>query len=305
MKVIGGLLLALGSAALINTGFLLQHRALQGAGALGGAARLRWSLRQRGWLVGQAIGWIGFGAQVVAVAIAPLSLVQAFAAGGLALSVPLASAGFGLQMRLRQGLAVLAIAAGLTALPLGLHVTHDRLSTVTLIAVAGPWSLTGLGFAVSTRAWARAIAAGCFYGAADAAIKAVSLRFGAHGVAAAVSPWTAVAAVATFAGFLCLQSALQADPRAVTSISLMTALSAIVALTCGLSAFGESLGAGAAVQLGHLAAIAAVLGCVPVLAAAQATIAHAPATSLPRADRQRRAEPERDRLHQRAEARRA
>ena len=90
--LLGGLLLALGSAALINLGFLLQHRGL-GAGdrAAGWRRRCASALRNRTWLAGQALGWSGFAAQIVAVAIAPLSLVQAFAAGGLALSVPLAA----------------------------------------------------------------------------------------------------------------------------------------------------------------------------------------------------------------------
>jgi hypothetical protein len=78
--VIGGLLLALVSAALINLGFLVQHRALgQEPGAGGMLVRLRRSLRNPVWLSGQAVGWLGFGLQVVAIAIAPLALVQAFA----------------------------------------------------------------------------------------------------------------------------------------------------------------------------------------------------------------------------------
>ncbi|MFZ1997078.1 MAG: hypothetical protein WAU75_23385, partial [Solirubrobacteraceae bacterium] len=90
--MIGGLLLALVSAAIINLGFLLQHRALGDvAGVAGILGRLRRSLRNRVWLCGQALGWLGFGLQIVAVALAPLALVQAFAAGGLALSVPMAA----------------------------------------------------------------------------------------------------------------------------------------------------------------------------------------------------------------------
>ena len=71
------------------------------------------------WLCGQALGWVGFGAQIVAVAIAPLSLVQAFAAGGLALSVPLAAGLFRQRITRQQIFAVLVIAAGLAVLPIG------------------------------------------------------------------------------------------------------------------------------------------------------------------------------------------
>ena len=89
--MIGGLLLALTSAALINIGFLLQHRGLRRTGGGGILGQLWRALHDPVWLSGQALGWAGFIAQVVAVAVAPLSLVQAFAAGGLALSVPVAA----------------------------------------------------------------------------------------------------------------------------------------------------------------------------------------------------------------------
>ncbi|MHB1834834.1 MAG: hypothetical protein ACYCXW_07695 [Solirubrobacteraceae bacterium] len=301
--MIAGLLLALGSAALINLGFLLQHRALRGLQTgTTGARTLRRALRKPGWLAGQALGWIGFLAQIVAVALAPLSLVQAFAAGGLALSVPIAASSFGLRIDRAQTLAVLAIAAGLAALPLGLPATHEHLHDAVLILTTGVSTLVALAVAVSDRAWARAIAAGCFYGVADAAIKAVSLGWARHGLASVLSPWAAVAAVETFGGFLCFQSALGTDERAVASISLMNALAAIVALVSGVAAFGESLGTGSGVRLGHLAAIALVLCCVPVLAAAQSALADGPASAPAR---ERRPGSERERLHQRAEARRA
>src|SRR6202007_1021695 len=90
-RMIGGLLLALTSAALINIGFLLQHRGLRRTGGGGILGQLWRALHDPVWLSGQALGWAGFIAQVVAVAVAPLSLVQAFAAGGLALSVPVAA----------------------------------------------------------------------------------------------------------------------------------------------------------------------------------------------------------------------
>ncbi|MGA2012013.1 MAG: alpha/beta hydrolase-fold protein, partial [Solirubrobacteraceae bacterium] len=129
----GGLLLALVSAALINLGFLLQHRGLRGADADRWTASLRAGLRDRFWLAGQLLGWLGFGAQIVAVALAPLALVQAFAAGGLALSVPLAAAIVGHRVQRGPLLAVLAIAAALATLPIGFSTARDQLSTGALI----------------------------------------------------------------------------------------------------------------------------------------------------------------------------
>jgi hypothetical protein len=273
--VIGGLLLALVSAALINLGFLLQHRALgHGAAAGGVMARLRRSLRNPLWLSGQALGWLGFAAQIVAIAIAPLALVQAFAAGGLALSVPLAAGVFGHPITRAQTTAVLLMTAGLATLPIGFSTASDHLHPGWLIGALaiGAVAAVALGRVPAPGApAARAAGAGILYGMADAAIKAVALGWRGHGAASLLTGWTLVAAGGTFGGFLCFQSALQDGP-AVPAISLMTAGTALVALACGLLAFGESLGAGAAASTMHGLAIAVVLAGVPVLAAAHTAI---------------------------------
>jgi hypothetical protein len=217
---------------------------------------------------------VGFAAQVGAVAIAPLSLVQAFAAGGLALSVPLAAGIFGQPITRSQLLAVLLIAAGLATLALGFSTARDRLTGGALIAVVTLGLATALVISRARPTWAKSIAAGVFYGVADAAIKAVSVDWRGHGSSALLSGWTALAVFGTLGGFLAFQAAL-AGAGAIAPISLMNAFAALVALSCGLFAFGESLGGGAAVVLAHVLAIAVVLGCVPVLAAAQAAIVEA------------------------------
>jgi len=273
-QLIGGLLLALGSAALINVGFLLQHRGLNRRPAGGTVAMLRAALRNRSWLAGQALGWVGFAAQIVAVAIAPLSLVQAFAAGGLALSVPLAAGIFGAPITRSQLLAVLLIVAALAALAVGFSTARDHLAADSLIPAVTLATAVAVAISRAEAAWVKAVAAGVFYGVADAAIKAVAVDWRTHGSSALVSGWTALAMLGTFGGFLAFQAALAGD-GAIAPISLMNAFAALVALGCGLLAFGESLGGGAGVALAHLLAIAVVLGCVPVLAAAQAAIVEA------------------------------
>jgi hypothetical protein len=270
--MIVGLLLALVSAALINLGFLAQHRGLHQGPPAGPVVMLRAAFTNRIWLAGQAVGWAGFAIQVAAVAIAPLSLVQAFAAGGLALSVPLAARIFGQRVTPPQMLAVLLIAASLAALPIGLPHIHDHLDGGRLAAVMSVGSALALVAASLGPAWAKAIAAGIFYGVADAAIKAVSVNFKAHGDSALLSGWTAVAILGTFAGFLAFQAALRGDD-AVSAIALMNAFAAVLAAVFGLVAFGESLGSNAWAVIAHVVAIGVVLACVPVLAAAQTTLA--------------------------------
>jgi enterochelin esterase-like enzyme len=269
--LVGGLLLALGSAAAINLGFLLQHRGLAAQPA-GVRRAIAITLRSRSWLAGQALGWIGFTAQILAVAIAPLSLVQAFAAGGLAISVPLAAGLFGYRISTVQLLAVLLIAASLASLPVALSTAHGHLDEPTLIWLSAAALLAATVIALAGVASLRAIAAGVFYGVADAAIKAVTIGWRVHGSGALLSGWTVLACVATFGGFVSFQAALRADSP-VSAISLMSALAALVAVGCGVFAFGESLGATPTATIVHLLAISIVLACVPVLASAQQRMA--------------------------------
>jgi hypothetical protein len=288
-ELLAGLLLALVSAAAINLGFLLQHRGVRGVDAARGwSGLIRTAVRSRSWLGGQALGCTGFAAQIVAVSIAPLSLVQAFAAGGLALSVPLAAGLFGYRISRRQRTAVLVVAAALATLPIGIPTAADHVSTAALLAaslavVAGAMVALAVPFGAAGSPALQAIAAGCLYGVADASIKAVSVDWSAHGASALASGWTALAVLATFGGFLAFQAALR-DGGAITSISLATALCAIVALSCSLLAFGESLGDTPAVVLVHLVGIGIVLACVPTLARAQTqlenVVAGSPASPL-------------------------
>jgi enterochelin esterase-like enzyme len=269
--LVGALLLALASAAMINLGFLLQHRGLARlpSGTRNVVAAM---LRSRVWLAGQVLGWIGFAAQILAVAIAPLSLVQAFAAGGLAISVPLASGIFGYSVSRAQLVAVLLISASLFSLPIALSSRGSHLHPEPLVWSAIAALLVASAVALTGRAALRAIAAGIFYGVADAAIKAESIHLRVHGTSALLSGWTVLAILATFGGFLAFQAALRAD-SAVTGISLMSALAALVALAFGVFGFGESLGRTPIATIVHLIAIAFVLACVPVLASAQTEMA--------------------------------
>ena len=114
-----------------------------------------------------------------------------------------------------------------------------------------------------------------FYGIADAAIKAVATDWHAHGGAALWSGWTRAGGAGHVRRLPRLPDRRSRSGNAISSISLMNALAALVALACGLIAFGESLGTSPAGWSRHGLAIAVILGCVPVLAAAQMRLAEA------------------------------
>jgi enterochelin esterase-like enzyme len=285
LALIGALLLALVSAAAINVGFLLQHRALAGQ-ADGGSRALLAMLSNRTWLAGQAVGWVGFAGSLLAVALAPLSLVQAFAAGGLAISLPIAARMFGQRVSESQLLAIVLMAVALTSLPIALA-SHSTLHGGTLLLMSLVVLAVATAIGVTGGPAAQAIAAGCSYAVADAAIKAISTGWHAHGFAALVSVWAVLAAVGTFAGFLAFQSSLRRG-SAVVAISLMNVFAALGALACGILAFGEALGTSPSATVVHLLAISLVLTSVPLLATGQQRIAGSGRTSAPvRVERRR------------------
>jgi hypothetical protein len=93
VSVAGGLALALLSALVLNWGWLVQHGAAQSLPTLS----LRHPVRSRRalfgdrtWLVGFVAGLAGWGLYVGALALAPLSLVQATSAGGIGILAALA-----------------------------------------------------------------------------------------------------------------------------------------------------------------------------------------------------------------------
>jgi hypothetical protein len=117
----------------------------------------------------------------------------------------------------------------------------------------------------------QAVGAGLSYGVADAAVKAISVRWGASGASALLTGFTLLFAVGTLAGFVGLQGALRAAGP-VNAISLMTAFATLVSVAAGLSAFAESFGGDAPTVAMHGIAVVAVLACVRPLAAAQAEL---------------------------------
>src|SRR4029450_5816986 len=86
MQIALALVLTLVSACLQNLGYLFQHDVSSRAPPLSlrrPIASLRSLLTQKRWLLGIGVQAAGFVLYAVALALAPLSLVQATAAGGI------------------------------------------------------------------------------------------------------------------------------------------------------------------------------------------------------------------------------
>src|SRR5919106_1490537 len=118
-----GLGLTLVSAVAINWGYLLEHRAaskLPSFSARRPVRTVRLLLGSRGWLVGFFLETGGFILYVVALALAPLALVQSVAAGGIGVLALLVAriSRVPLEARERIGVGISILGLGLLAISL-------------------------------------------------------------------------------------------------------------------------------------------------------------------------------------------
>ncbi len=268
-----GLALALAASVALNGSYVIQHVGSGDAPPIDPRRPLstaRGLLASRVWLAGGALGMAGWGAHVAALAHAPLSLVQAFVAGGLGLMAPLASRALGHALAPLEwlGVALAVTALGLLCVGIGSPGSHASAGTASMVVYLGLCGAGAAALALLARSWraqALGLAGGILYGAADVAIKAVT----GDGL---LSPWVLVAAVATAGAFFAFQRGLQRG-RAVPVIVVMTAATTVVSVIGGFVVFGDPLGRTPALAALHLTAFALVTIAATTLAPAGERVA--------------------------------
>ncbi len=203
-----------------------------------------------------AVGWIlalfAWGLHIEALALAPLSTVQAILSGGLVFLAILAERFFGFHLGRRQWAGMTLTAAGLAMI--GLTSTSEgpqRSSLAALIAVESAILALGVGLVrISTRrdvehhgeALLLATAAGVLFGVSDVAIKYLTH---AHGpVFGLLSPWTLTALVSFVISFYPSARSLQIG-QAVEVIAITSVAANLSAIPSGILVFGEPVGSGA------------------------------------------------------------
>jgi hypothetical protein len=277
-----GLGLALCASLAQGAGYLCQH--LNAAERPPVSARrplrtLSSMLRSPWWRVGLLLGATGFVLHLAALALAPISLVQAFVAGGLALVALMAARAFHHQLSRAERRAVPLMAASLAALALGISdpTRHLHFDAASLWLYLGALLLAATLLATAVegrfRHPALGLAAGLFYGALDSSTKGLADVARAGGPAALIgSPLLLVAVGAGVAAFLCFQRALQTN-RPLTAIAVMEAGATGGGVMAGFVAFGDSLGTAPGIELLHLAAFVGVGIAAWTLAPAQTRLA--------------------------------
>jgi len=262
--LLAGLGLALGSAAALNWGYFAQHQAAVALPRLTlrhPLASLAVLFRNLRWLAGFLVGIGGWVLYVAALALAPLSLVQATSAGGVGILALLAWRATGARPTSWELAGVGAAVAGLVLLGVSLAGQHGGghqpgWSPVALwlacsAAAAAGAALLGGGRMLAPGAGLGA-AAGLLYAAGDVGTKAATAGGGRLAFVPALLACHGLAFVALQLGFQ--------RGTALATAGVATLLTNALPIAAGTALFHEGLPDGALGALRVLAFAAVVAG---------------------------------------------
>jgi drug/metabolite transporter (DMT)-like permease len=256
MSVQIGLLLALGCALATNLAFLWKQKGAVAAPDVcikRPVASAKGLFASKWWTIGFSVALVAWVLHVVALALAPISLVQAVISGGLVFLAVLADRWFGFELGRREWMGVALTAIGLAFLGLtvqtGSEGTHSSYSISGMIAFEGAMVFLGAILLIShrveglhhQRGLLLGAAAGILFGVSDISIKALTGTVPGD-MLAIVSPWTAVAMSASVAAFYASARGLQVGEG--VSVIAFTSVSAnLSAILGGILVFGDPMGA--------------------------------------------------------------
>jgi drug/metabolite transporter (DMT)-like permease len=281
-----GILLSLACAFVANLGFFYKYRGANSVASVDVRHPLR-SIRtlfsSKWFAIGMIVATASWALHVAALALAPMSVVQVALAAGVVLIAVMADRMFGFEVGPRQWLGLWLMAAGLVMLGVTLpamHGAHSQFSDPAMISFeAGLFGLGGLlimgprmGGPVEHHGMMLGAASGILFGVSDTSIKALTGIIGAHGpLAVLLSPWLAVAVLASIVAFYASAKGLQ-EGEAVPVIAVTGTAANIAGIAGGILVFGDPLpGSPVGIVLQSLAFIlvlvAAALMPAPVRAA--------------------------------------
>ncbi|HUJ91980.1 MAG TPA: hypothetical protein VLW05_04725 [Gaiellaceae bacterium] len=263
-----GLLLALLSASAINWGYLLMHQAASSLPPLSlrhPILSLRGLFTAPRWLFGFIAGIVGWVFYVVALWLAPLSLVQAASAGGIGVLALLVARSTHVRLARRELMGVITAMVGLILLGLSLHGHTDAGNAGSAKAI-GLWIvLSFVAAGLVAGPGARLLAAGAGLGAASGVLYAA----GDIATKAAVYGGWRFAFVPVLlachgTGFVLLQFGFQRG-GALATAGVSTVLTNSLPIVAGTVLYSEGIPSGAA-GVARVAAFAAVVVGAALLA---------------------------------------
>jgi hypothetical protein len=271
-QILTGLTLAAGCAVATNVASILKHR---GANTVP-AFTLRRPWRSTRLLFGS--GWFALGLglaqlagvlHIAALALVPMSIVQAVLAGGVVVLAGLAERLLGCTISRRQRLGLFMGAAGLILLVLSVpHFSgaHGRFGRDSMVAFESLATLAGLTLAFAPR---RRIllehrgvllgaAGGAFFGVSDIAVKAITGLAQRGAAPEGIVPWLALAITAGLAAQILAVRGLQ-EGDAVPVIALTGVTANIANIAGGILVFSDPLGRGPLAFVGESVAFLLVI----------------------------------------------
>src|SRR5215218_174665 len=249
-----GILLAFACAVATQLGFLYKHRGACAAPKVDIRRPLKTvkSLFSSRWFaIGMAVALGAWLLHVAAMALAPISVVQAVLSTGVVILAVLAERIFGFQVGVRQWVGVGMTAVGLFLLVITLPAqsgSHSSFSVAGMISfeagmlAIGALLITGprIGAPDHHHGVMLGGAAGILFGVSDVAIKALT-GLGGDGILAVVlSPWLLVTIVASVVAFYASARGLQ-DGEAVPVIASTSTAANVSTIMGGIVVFGDPM----------------------------------------------------------------
>jgi multidrug transporter EmrE-like cation transporter len=290
MTIYAGILLALVCAFTSNLAFLYKYRGARAAPAVhvGHPLKSARGLFASPWFaIGMLVAVAAWTAHVGALALAPMSVVQAVLAGGVVLLAVMAERFFGFRVGPRQWVGLGLTALGLVLLGVTLpvvHSAHSQFSVPGMIAFEAGLLVLGALLIMGKRIGAPdhhhgvmlGAAAGILFGVSDVSIKAITGLVGSAGLLdALLSPWAFVALGASVAAFYASAKGLQ-DGEAVPVIAITGAAANVAGVAGGIVVFGDPLpGSALGIVMQALAFLLVIVAAVLTPAPVRATHAAA------------------------------
>ena len=205
--------------------------------------------RSKWFALGMGVALVAWVFHVAALAMAPLSVVQAVIAGGLVFLTVLAERWFGCSVGTRQwaGVGLTALGLVLLAVTLPTRAGHSSYSVLGMVAFESALLALGTFLVLSKKLDSHqhhgvmlGTAAGILFGVSDVAIKALTTSVGADGTIGMLMPWLVTCVAASVIAFYASARGLQKG-EAVPVITLTSAAANVTAISGGILVFGDPM----------------------------------------------------------------